>query len=244
MSLRVLTVEHETICPPALVGDWLAEAGCRLDVVRPYAGDALPSALRPEGYDALLVLGGTMDAFDDTVPWLAATRALLVDAAEDAVPALGICLGHQLAAIALGGRVGRNPLGKRSGLRAVGHTADGTTDPVVGAVAGPAIFSNQDVVLGLPGSAVDLARTPEGELQAARFAPTVWGVQWHPEADAAIFTEWARRDGAKRAGAGPAAADVEATVAEVDAARPALTSDGRALAHAFAATLSGEAARR
>ncbi|WP_139983898.1 type 1 glutamine amidotransferase [Nocardioides litoris] len=234
MTVRVLTVEHEALCPPARLGGWLVESGCQVDVVRPYAGDALPATLRPDGYDALLVLGGTMDAFDDTVPWLADVRRLLVHAAEESVPALGVCLGHQLAALALGGRVGRNPLGKRSGLRAVGHTDAGRADPLVGTVTAPAVFSNQDVVLDPPAAAVDLARTPEGELQAARFAPTVWGVQWHPEADAEVFGGWARHDTDKRQGAGPGAGAVAATVAEVEAAEPALEHDGRALAQALA----------
>ena len=41
---RVLVVEHQESCPPHLVGTWLAEAGCTLEVCRPYDGDALPDA--------------------------------------------------------------------------------------------------------------------------------------------------------------------------------------------------------
>ncbi|HEU4523781.1 MAG TPA: hypothetical protein VFR62_02110, partial [Gemmatimonadales bacterium] len=67
-SPTVLVVEHEDECPPALVGDWLTEAGCILEICRPYKGDEVP-ALKP--YDGLLILGGPMGAHDDELyPWL------------------------------------------------------------------------------------------------------------------------------------------------------------------------------
>ena len=59
----VLVVEHDRECPPALFGAWLEEAGCELDVRRPYAGDELPSL---GGYDGFVVLGGPMGAGDET----------------------------------------------------------------------------------------------------------------------------------------------------------------------------------
>ena len=61
----VLVVQHAEDCPPALLGDWLAEAGCTLRLCRPYAGDALPDPTRPRDHDALVVLGGPMGAYDD-----------------------------------------------------------------------------------------------------------------------------------------------------------------------------------
>ena len=74
MSPRVLVVQHQDDCPPALVGDWLTEAGAELDVRRPYAGDALPTDLT--GHDAFVVLGGSMGANDDDDhPWLRADQA-------------------------------------------------------------------------------------------------------------------------------------------------------------------------
>ncbi len=74
---RVLVVEHEADCPPALFGGWLEDAGCTVTVSRPYVGDELPPL---EEYDALLVLGGPMAATDPH-PWLAPLRDLIRDAA-------------------------------------------------------------------------------------------------------------------------------------------------------------------
>jgi GMP synthase (glutamine-hydrolysing) len=186
---RVLVVQHQDDCPPALVGDWLVEAGCSLDVRRPYAGEALPEDLG--GHDALLVLGGSMGAYDDaTHVWLAATTALLREAARDGVPALGICLGHQLAAVALGGTVGTNPAGRQLGVLTMGWTA-AAHDRVLQTHPARAIHWNNDVVTALPPGAVLLATAPDGTVQAARFAPTVWGVQPHPEVDDEIVARWA-----------------------------------------------------
>ncbi|WP_345460650.1 type 1 glutamine amidotransferase [Nocardioides marinquilinus] len=225
---RLLVVEHQATCPPGPLGAWLAEAGCTLDVVRPYDGDPLPGL---DGHDGLLVMGGSMDAFDDDVPWLAPTRALVVDAAERGVPVLGVCLGHQLAALALGGTVGRNPRGQQVGLRDVGRTEAAATDPLLAEVTGPAVFWNQDVVLEPPPGAVELARAATGELQAARWADRVWGLQWHPEADAAILDDWARKDAERHLERGLDQAEV---LAAVDAARDGLDRDGHRLAAAFA----------
>ncbi|MEO9325335.1 type 1 glutamine amidotransferase [Nocardioides sp. C4-1] len=235
MTVRVLTVEHQTSCPPALLGEWLVEAGCELDVRRPYADDGLAGfaglagLAGVDGYDAVLVLGGTMDAFDADVPWLAPTRGLIARAAEHDVPVLGVCLGHQLAALALGGEVARNPRGRTAGLCPLGRADAFAADPLLAGVTGPAIFSNQDVVTRLPDGAVELARAATGELQAARLAPRVWGLQWHPEATGDIVATWARMHPDAEAGAG----GPEALKAEVDAAREALDADGRALVEVF-----------
>ena len=152
-----------------------------LDVCRPWAGDALPA---PTSYDALLVLGGEMGANDDAdVPWLAAAQGARPQAARSATPTLGICLGHQVIAVALGGEVRRNPRGQAVGVLATGWTTARADDPLTAGLAGArGIQWNNDVVTRAPEGAVVLAESAAGELQAARFAAGVWGVQLHPEA--------------------------------------------------------------
>ena len=186
----IAIVQHQAECPAARLADWLDEAGARLVTVRPDLGARLPTL---DQLDGLMVLGGIMGAGDDDeAPWLPAVRDLIRAAADTQVPTLGVCLGHQLIAVALGGRVERNPRGKQYGLLPVGYTAEAASDPLFGALppGTRGVHSNNDVVLAAPTGAVALATAPGGELQAARFAPSVWGVQWHPEVDDEVFQGW------------------------------------------------------
>lgn len=227
----VLVVQHQEDCPPALVGDWLAEAGCRLDVRHPYAGDELPADLR--GHQALLVLGGSMGAGDDALhPWLGPTKHLIRVAAEHGVPTLGICLGHQLVAAALGGRVEVNRRGRQFGVLPMGWLGDTTDDPVLGSRPDRCIHWNNDVVTALPAGAVVLAQAPDGTVQAARFTPSVWGVQPHPEVDDAIVARWAADE---RDEIGPEV--VDAALADMSAALDDLARGWQPVAAAFAARL-------
>ena len=190
---RVLVIQHEDDCPPAWLGDWLTEDGVELDVRRPYDGDDLPADL--SGHDGLLVLGGPMGAYDEE-PWLEPTKRLVRLAADRHVPTLGICLGHQLATVALGGSVVRNPGGQQLGVLPVGWLPAAAADPLAAALTDirRAVHWNNDVVDRLPEGAVLLARAATGEVQAARLAPTVWGIQPHPEADEHVVTPWAVED--------------------------------------------------
>jgi GMP synthase (glutamine-hydrolysing) len=191
----LLVVQHEEACPAGWLGDWLVEAGCALDVRRPDLGEELPGDLAE--HSGLLVMGGPMGARDDDVaPWLPATRGLILRAAETGVPALGVCLGHQLCAVALGGEIAVNPQGQQFGVLPIGWLPAADGDRLVGPVVGARIgvHWNNDVVTERPPGAELLARAPRGEVQAARFAPTVWGVQWHPEVDDAAVATWADED--------------------------------------------------
>lgn len=194
-SPTVLVVQHSDDCTVGWFGPWLEGAGCVLDCRRPYAGDPLPADLT--GHDGLLVLGGPQNAnADEIAPWLPATRALLRAAGESATPALGICLGHQLCAVAYGGVVERNPRGQQLGLLDVGWLPARDGDELVGGLVGRrrGVQWNDDIVTTLPSDAVLLAATPEGDPQAVRWAPTVWGVQLHPEVDAGILAGWASEE--------------------------------------------------
>ncbi len=226
---RILVVEHETDAPVAWFGMWLAEAGVELDVRRPFSGDTLPSDLSE--HHGMVVMGGAMGANDDAEHvWLAVVKALYREAAVAGRPALGICLGHQVAAAALGGEVIVNPQGKQVGLLPVGWTAAATADPLFGTVATPrrALQWNDDVVATLPDGAELMAAAPGGEVQAARFADTIWGVQWHPEVDRDIVARWVYDEGL------PDGRDAETELDALEAARAELDEAWRPLAQAFA----------
>ncbi len=217
---RILVIEHEYDDPVLLFGDWLTGAGAELEVRRPFAGDPLPDDLT--GFDAMLVMGGAMAAWeDDENPWLPGVKRLYRHAAERGIPALGICLGHQLACVALGGRVDRNPDGRQIGLFEIGWLPEAADDALMGGlVVAPrrAVQWNQDIVHALPTGARVLALAAGGEVQAARFAPTVWGVQWHPEVDTETAEKWAASEGSPGMSYATEIAAIAAAREELDAA--------------------------
>jgi GMP synthase (glutamine-hydrolysing) len=237
----VLVVEHDPECPPARVGTWLTEAGCDLDVRRPYTGDDLSG---PAAYDGLLVLGGPMGANDDDRhAWLAPVKELCRAARDRGLPTLGICLGHQLIAAALGGSVERNPRGQQVGLLGLGWTDTAAGDLLLGPLATPrrGVQWNDDVVTELPPGAVLLAATGNGEVQAVRYAPRMWGVQLHPEVDVPVLRPWAESDRGSHETRG---IDTDAVLRDIDAARAELDDAWRPLATGFAALVTERAAER
>ena len=162
---------------------WLRDAGVRVGVLGLWEKDVPQLASAGEG---LLVLGGPMSVDDDrTHPWLNPLRDLLADALDIQLPILAICLGHQVLAQALGGRVVvDDPAGGERGVVAIDWTASALNDPVFGALAcsGPTLVnqSHHAVVADLPPGANELARSATYPNQVFRLG-SAWGVQFHPE---------------------------------------------------------------
>jgi GMP synthase (glutamine-hydrolysing) len=188
MAPRLLVVQHEPGSPPGLVADAADAAGVELEVVEA-PGQPVPVAL--DGADGLVVLGGAMD-FDETdiYPHLARTMDLLRDAAARSAPTLGICLGAQLAAAALGGRAYPGPAGEELGWTKVELTAAGRADPVTGALEEPVeLFEWHHDTFDPPPGATLLAGGAVYPSQAFRLGSVV-AVQFHPEVDGPLLAGW------------------------------------------------------
>ena len=188
---RVLVIQHEDDCPVGMIEPWLAAAGLDCDVLAAHEGRAVPAALGD--HLGLVVLGGQMGADDDADHrWLTPTKALIASTAAGGLPFLGVCLGHQLAASALGGRVERNAQGPLHRIAPFIPTPDGVVDPLCSSLAPGAevLHWNNDVVTALPPTATALATAPDGTLQAARYGARAWGVQFHPEVTPEVVTSW------------------------------------------------------
>lgn len=177
-----LVVQPDADAPPGRLVAWAAAEGVTLSIVRPYLGEALPTSTA--GYSALIVLGGHMASYDDArFAWLGPLKQLIADAMVRERPFLGVCLGHQLAAVALGGVVALRPEGPARGMTAVLPTPDLPADPVFSAlpVGARALQWNGDVVVDLPTGATMLTTDELGHPQTVRYGPRAWGVQCHPE---------------------------------------------------------------
>jgi GMP synthase (glutamine-hydrolysing) len=214
----LLVIQHEDDCTAAWFGEWFLEAGLDYDVVLGHRGQPIPSVL--DGYAGLVVLGGEMGANDDaSCPWLTPTKALIARSIADGAWFLGICLGHQLAAVALGGEVTVNPHGLALGLKSIRLTEAGRRDELLSVVgdAARSLQWNSDIVSRLPVGATELATAPDQSVQAARFGPRAWGLQFHPEASPDVFDTWARAATLARPDDGPALAAVSAELVRAEA---------------------------
>lgn len=195
MSATALVVTHVASEGPGHLADWLPSEGLALQVVAPWRGEALPPSL--DGYAALVVLGGPHQAYDDSLPWLAETLALLRAGVAGAVPTLGVCLGAQLLAIACGGRVEPGEAGPELGAGLVAKRDVAGADPLFWdlPLSPPVVQWHHDAITELPPGATLLMSGSRYPHQAFRVGSAAWGMQFHVEADAAMVTQWAADDG-------------------------------------------------
>ena len=218
MAARALVVTHSPSEGVGNVGTWLQAAGVELVVVEPWDGDAVPED--PTQYDAVVVMGGPQQAYDDgSAPWLRATKDLLRKAVGERVPTLGICLGGQLLAEATGGRVEKGAEGVEAGARLVAKRDAAWDDELFADVPfTPTVVQwHEDAVVDLPPGAVRLATSSKYENQAFRVGSRAWGLQFHIETPPEMVRHWGAHYGAavEEAGLDPVAL-AERAVEELD----------------------------
>lgn len=185
---NVLFIQHGDVDKPGLVADVLADIGISLSVVHPYAGEALPEDASQ--FDGLVLGGGGQSAYEvERFPYLQSECALIRSALVFQKPILGLCLGGQLIAKALGAEV-RRAESKEIGFFPVTRAVDAATDPL--AVILPPVFGAahwHGDVFEIPGGGVRLASTPLTPNQMFRYGGSCYGFQFHLEMTPALFDE-------------------------------------------------------
>ena len=194
----VLVIQCDPRVPSGIYGEYLREHRVSYRETRLFAGDALPSL---ERVTAALVLGGYMGVADtDEFPFLVDLKTWLKKAVDAGLPLLGICLGGQLLAEVAGGKVHSDRCGEQ-GLQTLSLTEAGEKDRLFSGISSPfTVFEWHHDSFEIPAGALLLASSSVCPGQAFRFG-NAYGLQFHPEVNAAIVDEWAAAIGQPHLGA-------------------------------------------
>jgi GMP synthase-like glutamine amidotransferase len=228
--MKVLVLQHLDVEHPGVFRDFLREDGFAWHTVELDEGEPIPDL---EPYDVMVVMGGPQDTWqEDQFPWLkpekAAIRRFVADMGR---PYLGLCLGHQLLADALGGHVGPGTR-PEVGALTISQTEAGRKDPLLAGVPDPieVLQWHGAEVKALPDGAVHLARSDACEIQAFRYGRFAYGLQCHVEATRDTVADWAAiPEYARALEATLGAGSVERLAAEVADRLPTYTSVARTL---------------
>lgn len=189
MNRMLHIIQNDPEVPPGNIIDQLA-IPCVIH--HPYLGESLPEV---EQIAALIVMGGAMGANDDQRhPFLRDLKNLIRTIVAERIPYLGVCLGGQLLAAALGAQVASNRW-EELGILEVTLTGEGGADRLFKGIADVfATFQWHHDSFDIPDGAVLLASSAACPHQAFRLGAVAWGLQFHPEVTAEIIRDWCAWD--------------------------------------------------
>jgi len=191
---RVLFIQNGEYDVPGLFAKVLAERGATVDVVHAWAGEAVPSTA--DAWAGVAVGGGAMSAYEtDEFPFLGDEARLIRAARDSRRPVFGMCLGAQLMAGALGGKVFANAA-KEIGFHEVRFTPAALHDPLWQEHAGASfrpVHWHRDT-FSLPPDATLLASSDLTANQLFSLDTTLYGLQFHLEIDEPVLTAMIRSD--------------------------------------------------
>lgn len=180
--MPIIVFQHSESERPGRLGLVLRDHAFRLEIRRLDRGDPIPPDF--DDVDGVISLGGPQRVQEGREPWIAREVEYLRAAHERQLPVVGICLGHQLIARALGAEVG--PMDKPEvGYVDVDLTPAGQTDTILAGIPWrtPQFQLHHDEVKGVPPGAVLLASSAACSVQAFRAGMRTYAFQYHPEFD-------------------------------------------------------------
>lgn len=187
--LPVLIILHQEGSTPGRVGRLLAERGHPLDIRRPRFGDPLPETLALHA--GVVIFGGPMSA-NDPDDWLKTETDFIGVALKENKPFLGLCLGAQMLARHLGGKVSTH----QGGLMEIGYypirpTSEGHAfADNLGAPWPTHVYHWHREGFDAPRGAVALAEGDDFPVQAIQVGDSAFGFQFHPEVTHAMVYRW------------------------------------------------------
>ncbi|MEC9374437.1 MAG: type 1 glutamine amidotransferase [Planctomycetota bacterium] len=182
--MATIVFQHSDIGRPGRLGLTLRDHGHRLKIIRPDRGEAIPPDF--DDVDGVISMGGPQSTVDagSRPEWMEEEMAFLKEAHERALPVIGVCLGHQMLAVALGGETGRMAK-PEVGFYPVDITVPGQTEHVLAGISWRSrqFCHHGDHVTKAPPGAVVLAKSELCPVQAFRAGLRTYAFQYHFEAD-------------------------------------------------------------
>lgn len=199
--MAIVVLQHGASSNAGRLGATLRDYGHRLRLLSLHQGDPVPVDL--DDVDGVLSTGGPQSALGSD-SWLQPELAFLRAADARAIPIVGLCLGCQLLAKALGGEVAANAGGIEFGWHDVSVTPPGADDVILSGIAWTSTqfhFHRECVTKAPPGARV-LAKSQRSPVQAWARGMRTYGFQYHPEITAPTIEQWAREEPAALSEAG------------------------------------------
>jgi GMP synthase (glutamine-hydrolysing) len=186
--MNVLIIKHVEIEGPGLIENCLRQERIPYQILTLEPGRPLP---RLDNLSHIVILGGPMNVYEeDRYSFLKDEDLFIKEAIQRGKFVLGICLGAQLIAKALGARVIQSPV-REIGWYDVSLTRIGTVDPLFSHLPKAfSVFQWHEDTFEMPHSATLIATSPLVPYQAFRYGDTTYGLQFHLEVTGEMIREW------------------------------------------------------